>query len=173
MSTVGAELFPIAGKISESKMKGASLRGRKERIMNEKRQQAADFLRDYAILCRSEEAINEQMYAIDRAVRSESGGEMPCGGFCDQIAKTDELKLRLAVVRMRRELILGMVGRLPPRQRIVIDRFFITGGSERAADDIMERLAIEKSQVYRIKDAALDSIYRMMTDGSAGTAAAE
>ena len=37
----------------------------------------------------------------------------------------------------------------------------------------MEWLAIEKSQVYRIKDAALDSIYRMMTDGSAGAAMVE
>ncbi len=173
MSTVEGGIIPDCRKNIGIKDERRFLTGRKVRIMNEKRQQAADFLRDYAILCRSEEAINEQMCAIDRAVRSESGGEMPCGGFCDQIGKMDELKLRLAVVRMRRELILGMVGRLPPRQRIVIDRFFITGGSERVADDIMERLAIEKSQVYRIKDAALDSIYRMMTDGSAGTAAAE
>lgn len=173
MSTVGTELFPITGKIIIIKGERRFPEEAKCAEMNEKRQQAAGFLREYAILCRSEDVINEQMCVIDRAVQGASDGDVPDDRFNDQIGQREELRLRLAVVKMRREMISGMVDRLPPRQRIVIGRFFITGGSGHAADDIMEWLAIEKSQVYRIKDAALDSIYRMMTDGSVGAAMVE
>ena len=99
------------------------------------------------------------------AVPNHGGGSRYEDHLIGQIAKKDELNLRLGIVRMRREMILRMVNSLPPRQRTVIERFYITGVKGHAADDIMEWLSVEKSQVYRIKDAALDSIYRMMTDG--------
>lgn len=143
--------------------------------MNENRQRAAKFLREYPTLCKNEKIINEQMCVIDRAMHSisiSSPSSIPNYGGCSryedyligQLNKKDELKLRLAIVRMRRESITGLVDRLPPRQRAVVTRFFITGGSEGAAEDIMEQMSIEKSQVYRLKDMALDSIYEMMTE---------
>lgn len=158
-------------------MKGSFPNGSDGKLsMNVNRQKAAGFLREYRLLCRSEKSINEQMCVIDRIMKSVSVSNpsaIPnCGGgsryedyLVNQIAKKDELRLRLAIVGMRKEMIMATVDRLSPKQRAVIDRFFISGGSERAADDLMELLAVEKSQVYRIKDAALDAVYRMMNDG--------
>lgn len=145
--------------------------------MKVNREKAVKFLSEYAVLCKNEKLINEQMCVINRALESLSVGgasEIPADGgtrygeyLIDRMQKTDELKLRSAVVRMRKELITGIVDRLPERQRTVICRFFITGDSAGAADDLSEQLSVERSQVYRIRNSALDAVYDMMTGADA------
>ena len=151
--------------------------------MNVNREKAVKFLSEYGVLCKNEKLINEQMCAISRALESLSVGSasdiQAVGGarygeyLIGRMQKADELKLRRAAVRMRKELITGIVDRLPERQRTVICRFFLSGDGSGAADDLSEQLSVERSQVYRIRGAALDAVYEMMSGSDPFTDAEE
>ncbi|OLA59885.1 MAG: hypothetical protein BHW37_01985 [Firmicutes bacterium CAG:272_52_7] len=149
MSTVGTELFPITGKIIIIKGERRFPEEAKCAEMNEKRQQAAEFLREYAILCRSEDVMQDGKryhHILNPAdgYPVESNGELG-EGVCSRNG--------YSVLEDGGSLIVNDEGWVEQRPDGVTDIYSMEG--------------------FRIKDAALDSIYRMMTDGSAGAAMVE
>ena len=116
--------------------------------MNEKREKAISYLRRFRKICENEKIIREQMFAIDRlmsASRTSTLTSVPTKGgssryedfIVDQILKKDELKIRLAVLTGQKAIFSVIIESLPRRERDVIDRFYITGDSRGAADDLM------------------------------------
>ncbi len=138
--------------------------------MKEHRRTAANFLKEYRKLRENEKIIREQMFQTERmlnSLRISNPASVPNFGggsryedfLVTQISKKDELRLRLVIVTSRQETIKRIVGVLLGKERKVIERFFIEGEAAGAAEDLMESLMLEKSQIYRLKDSALDKIY--------------
>ena len=143
--------------------------------MNHNRIKAANFLKEYRKLCENEHFIREQMFQTEHLLKSlrisnpstapNFGGSSKYEDFLvSQISKKDELRIRLLVVTARKETLKRAIEILKGKEREVIERFFLSDISYGAAEELMEKLSLEKSQIYRIKDAALDKIYAYMSE---------
>ncbi len=141
--------------------------------MKENRKKAAEFLKEYRRLTENEKLIKEQIFLKEQLLQSirisnpstapNVGGSSRYEDFLVRvISQKEELRLRLLIVSGRADTIRRIVDTLKGKERTVIERFYFRR-SPRAADDLMEVLSLEKSQIYRIKDAALDKIYAAMT----------
>lgn len=143
--------------------------------MNQNRMKAARFLKEYRKLCENEHFIREQMFQTEHLLKSlrisnpsaapNFGGSSKYEDFLvSQISKKEELRIRLLIVTTRKETLKRAIGILKVKEREVIERFFLSDASYGAAEELMEKLSLEKSQIYRIKDAALDKVYAYMTE---------
>lgn len=141
--------------------------------MNEKRERAVNYLQRFRRLCENEKIIREQMFAIERlmstsrtstlsAVPVKGGGNRYEDYIVNQISNKDDLKVRLAIISGQKAVFQHIIDSLPRHEKAVIERFYITGNSRGAADDLMEKLEFEKSHIYRIRDKALDRICDMI-----------
>ncbi len=143
--------------------------------MNHNRVKAANFLKEYRQLCENEKFIREQMFQTEHLLKSLrisnpsaspnlGGGSRYEDFLVCQISKKEELRIRLLIVTARKETLKRAVEVLKGKERQVIERFFLYGAAYGAAEDLMEKLSLEKSQIYRIKDAALDKIYACISE---------
>ncbi len=134
--------------------------------MRQKKEKALAYIRQYQRVIENEKIIREQMFAIDRlmsASRVTTLSSVPTKGgasryedfVVNQIAKKDELKIRLAALMGQKSVFRMILESLPKRERIVIERFYISGARKGAVDDLTVLLGFEKSHIYRIKDSAL------------------
>lgn len=128
------------------------------------------FLQEYRALTFQKEDIEEQMFSAARLLRDVSDGKEGTaskgriGRFRRQMRdKVNELKLTLAAVTFRRQRIERAVAALPPTERAVIERYYLTGDHRRAAEELMEELGYEKSQIYRLRESALQRIGQLLT----------
>lgn len=142
--------------------------------MTQKRKAASDFLKEYRIIKSQKKIIDEQMFSISELYRelinsssftqgTQKGSEKHFNSYKKSLEeKMDELILRRNTLMLRQRTIESVVRNLNKTEATVIRGFFMDGDGKRAADILMEDLEYEKSQIYRIKDRALDSISEMI-----------
>ena len=138
------------------------------------REKAMTFLKQYDKLQSSCQIINEQMFRILpllRELKREDGAseaaETVTARVCKYTARlTDEyndLLLRKMLLKSRMDLIESVVKSLPKTERTVIERFFLSSGKH-AAEDLMEELEFEKTQIYRLRSRALDMVAEIISN---------
>ena len=66
------------------------------------------------------------------------------------------LSMRKRLLNYRIKMIENVVKALPKNERKVIERFFLSPDKHHAADDLIEALEFEKTQIYRIRTRALE-----------------
>ena len=132
---------------------------------------AVEFLSQYDILQRSCQIIDEQMFEIapllrelkrEEEAQSDKQSEnvsRRVNKYLDSLSEEyRELMIRKRLINYRMKMIENVVSSLPKNERKVIERFFLSTNKHYAADDLMEELEFEKTQIYRIRTRALDKI---------------
>ncbi len=139
-----------------------------EVVMN--KTNAINFLNQYDTLQRSCKIIDEQMFDIMPILRDLKREENDGGALKDNVSRRvnkylselderyKELSLRKRMLTYRIKLIESVVNSLPKNERKVIERFFLDPNKHYAAEDLMEDLEFEKTQIYRIRTRALGMI---------------
>ncbi len=138
------------------------------------RENAMSFLKQYDKLQLSCQIIDEQMFRILpllRELKREDGASEATETITARVEKytarlTDEyndLLLRKMLLKSRMDLIESVVKSLPKTERTVIERFFLSGGKH-AAEDLMEELEFEKTQIYRLRSRALDMVAEIISN---------
>ena len=132
-----------------------------------------DFLKQYETLQTTCQIIDEQTFGkakLLREIKREEGVEKTENVSrrvekyaSSLIEEINELTLRKRIIMSRINLIESVVNALSKKERTVIRRFFLSGGKH-AADDLMEELEFEKTQVYRLRARALEMIDRIITN---------
>lgn len=138
---------------------------------------ATDFLREYDVLQKSCQIIDEQMFETASLLRelkreestsNDGQNENVMSRVNKYINKlTDEYKhlsMRKNLLTHRIKLIESVVNALPKNERKVIERFFLSPDKHHAAEELMEELEFEKTQIYRIRTRALDMIGEMISN---------
>jgi hypothetical protein len=67
-----------------------------------------------------------------------------------------ELSMRKRLINYRIKMIESVVSSLPKNEKRTIERFFLSPDKHYAAEDLMEELDLEKTQIYRIRTRALN-----------------
>ena len=132
---------------------------------------AVDFLSQYDILQRSCQIIDEQMFEIApllRELKREEDAQVDrqsenvsrrVNKYLDSLSEEyRELMIRKRLINYRMKMIKNVVSSLPKNERKVIERFFLSPEKHYAAEDLMEELEFEKTQIYRIRTRALNKI---------------
>ncbi len=138
--------------------------------MREKTVRAQNFLKEYDLIQKSCEIIDEQMFDISSALRQigrEDGGSENSArrvrSYRDKLSdELQRLRLRRELLLGRGRLIEGVVKRLPPNEKKVVERFFLSPEGHYATDDLIESIGFEKTQIYRIRSRALSRIADMI-----------
>ena len=138
--------------------------------MNERIKSAHGLLSSYNTVIKQKQIIDEQMFSIFELYRGLSREENSLGGegglyssYKDELKnKLVALKIRHGELFLRQRLINSLLDRLPLSEKTVLRRFYITGGSHGAADELMELLSFEKTHIYRLKDRGLEKIGEML-----------
>lgn len=138
-----------------------------ERSVKEQRnkEEAVRFLEDYRALVFRQGDIEEQMFSISRLLREVKCDEEE-GKVAKRVAafqrnlkeKLADLQFSLIAVSFRRKRIERVVAALPPKERAVIERYYLREGHRRAAEELMEELGYEKSHIYRLRESGLQRI---------------
>ncbi len=143
--------------------------------MNKKN--AMDFLKQYDILQKSCQIIDEQMFETASFLRELKREENAPSG--DQSKKGVEradkyhskllneyrcLSMRKRLLIHRIKLIESVVNSLPKNERKVIERFFLSPSKRYAAEELMEELEFEKTQIYRIRARGLEMIAEVISN---------
>lgn len=141
--------------------------------MNVTKKEAITYLSEYRELQFHEKNIEEQMFSIACLLRDLEIGEEKGNGKAARRLKAawekltldlGELRLRHARVSFRRKQIDALVGALPEKERRILERYYLHGEPARAAEDLMEQLGYEKSQIYRLRDQALAVVCRRLSE---------
>lgn len=110
-------------------------------------------------------ALEDRFTAI-KAARTD--GDPVTGGsnhredaLIDNIAEREERQADLEWARAEVEIMERNLAALKPNERIVLERFFVNG-EKYAQERLSQELGYEKSQVHRIKDAALENLARRL-----------
>ena len=138
--------------------------------MNERIKSAHGLLSSYNTVIKQKQIIDEQMFSIFELYRGLSREENSLGGegglyssYKDELKnKLVALKIRHGELFLRQRLINSLLDRLPLSEKTVLRRFYVTGGSHGAADELMELLSFEKTHIYRLKDRGLEKIGEML-----------
>ncbi len=159
------------------------MKGMTKNERNGTRLKAASFLKEYNLLKKNEKIVREQMYDTECMLHSlrisnpsaspnKGGGSRYEDFLVNQISKKEDLRLRLLIIETRKKFISRLLEILTPNEKAVIERFYLSENGKNAAEDMMYKLGFEKSQIYRLKDCALDKIgeYIVLTSESCNDA---
>lgn len=145
--------------------------------MNERRKKAMEFLSEYQTIIKQKKIIDEQMFSIAELYRGLAREESSFSneGICSNEEHSlyeayknkleqnlRECKARHGALFLRQRLIMSIVDHLSDAEKIIVRRFFLSGDSRRASDELMESLSFEKTHIYRLKDKALDKVADLM-----------
>ena len=130
---------------------------------------AVEFLNQYDILQRSCQIIDEQMFAIAPLLRELKREENTRQDIENENVSRRvnkyiqslreeyrELSMRKRLINYRIKMIESVVSSLPKNEKRTIERFFLSPDKHYAAEDLMEELDLEKTQIYRIRTRALN-----------------
>ena len=122
----------------------------------ENKQRGMAFLEKHRLYTEKMSYIVEQMFCSDRMLGAakEQFGEEDLR-YVRLLKEKKEMAFRYAALEAHKEVIEETVRRLPPPERKVIERFFLTSDRRFAAEDLMESLEFEKTHIYRLRDRAL------------------
>lgn len=133
------------------------------------KEEIVSYLEEYRELVFRQSDIEEQMFSFARLLREtkddESQGKVQkrVEAFRRRLQeKLIALQYSLVTVSFRRKRIERVVAALPPSERAVIDRYYISGDHRGAAEELMEELGYEKSQIYRLRENGLRRIGRLL-----------
>ena len=124
--------------------------------MTEEKRTGIAFLENYARYTDKLHYIDEQMFHLDRMILTAKAdfGEQDMR-HVNLLKARREQHYRRAWVAGARDVILQTVKRLPSPERQILERYYIDGDGHRAAEDLMEKLGVEKTHIYRLRDRAL------------------
>lgn len=143
--------------------------------MTEKRKEAAAFLCRYRDYEKDLNSIREQMFVIQQLLRtiekqeSEKASAPAVQKRLDRFRKQqtelrDTLRMQHALMTAGKQYIEQILLSLPEKERNVLRRYYVMGDFHHAADDLMEELGYEKSQIYRLRDKGLDKVSRRLDE---------
>ena len=115
------------------------------------RNMARDFLTSSFSAIGDEAMLSEMLSQCDSLVKN-VGADIP-----PELDRSEKIRKNLAEITARRNMIELVMSGLLPGEKQVINGFFRDGIS---AEEIAENVCCERSEVYRIKDRALDKIVR-------------
>lgn len=143
--------------------------------MNKKN--AIEFLNQYDTLQKSCQIIDEQMFEtasllseLKREENSPSGEQsgkaaMRADKYINNLTNEyRHLSMRRRLLIHRIKLIESVVSSLPKNERKVIERFFLSPSKRYAAEELMEELEFEKTQIYRIRARGLEIIAEVISN---------
>ncbi len=139
--------------------------------MTENRKRAEELLSQYSTIKKTLTIMDEQMFAISSLLRELKREEDLQDGLSQErvgeyheglVKKMTSLRVRKNLLKLRMSMIEGIVNSLKPNEREVIKRFYFSESYHRASDDLMEKLSVEKTQVYRLRRSALKKIGEVM-----------
>ncbi len=138
---------------------------------------AMDFLKQYGTLQKSCQIIDEQTFEIAsllRELKREENAEKTAqpedvsrrvDKYLDHLtSEYRNLSMRKRLLTHRIKLIESVVNSLPKNERKVIERIFLSPEKHHAADDLIEELEFEKTQIYRIRTRALEMIENIISN---------
>ena len=135
---------------ASSKKSPSAFRGKDEAIKT---------LRSYRSISNAELNLREQIIAMDRFVKGSAGGAKEYG------SEVEELRGKLQICNARRRSIERSLEALDREERTVLDGFFIHPAETGSAEDLMELLGMEKTQIYRLRTRALRKFAENMFGG--------
>lgn len=146
----------------------------KTKIMSENKKytdfyknRAVKCLKNYTALGNAELNIRDQLTAIDKYISSgldamasvlspESAGDIIEPDFIKtRRVEREILHHRMMICIAKRRAIERSLNALAEDEKTVLDRFFLQPKRYNCAEDLMELLGFEKTQIYRIRDRAL------------------
>ena len=126
--------------------------GRKDSFKT--KEEAISRLRSYIPLGNAELNLRDQIIAMDKY------------NSTDEERKSDpeleDMRGRMRICNARRRSIERSLEALDTEERKVLDGFFIHPAKEGSAEDLMEELGMEKTQVYRLRTRALKKFAQNM-----------
>ena len=123
-------------------------------------------LKDYKARCDAIESITEQIATLEEtfeAVRAATldatavkggGGNKREEALINNIAMREELKQNLEIAKREVEITEQGLSKLTKDQRLILDKFYIDR-MPGYVEDLCDRLCVERSRVYALKDIAL------------------
>ncbi len=137
---------------------------------------ALDFLKQYGTLQKSCQIIDEQMFGVASLLREikreedalESNETENVSRRVDKyisrlMNEYNHLSMRKKLLNRRIKLIENVVNALPRDERIAVERFFLSE-EKHAAEELMEELEFEKTQIYRIRSRALKMVEEIISN---------
>ncbi|MBQ8255090.1 MAG: hypothetical protein IJY94_06275 [Clostridia bacterium] len=141
------------------------------------RTNAMEFLKQYDTLQKSCQIIDEQMFDtasllgeikreenLSRNTQNESVTRRVDKYVSHLTDEYKHLSIRKKLLTHRLKQIESVVNALPKNERKVAERFFLSTDKHHAAEELMEELEFEKTQIYRIRTRALDMIGEMISN---------
>ncbi len=138
---------------------------------------AMDFLKQYDTLQKSCQIIDEQMFETasflselkreenaEKATQPENVSRRADKYLAHLTSEYRNLSMRKRLLTHRIKLIESVVNALPKNERKVIERFFLSSSKRYAAEELMEELEFEKTQIYRIRARGLEMIAEVISN---------
>lgn len=133
---------------------------------------AIEDLKKYNALKESVENIKERIEALETrflGIKNSNTDKIPVSGrgskwedsMLDNIVERERLELLLKSNERLIMVIEKGLNQLTKTERLVLDRFFICR-TRNHVEDLAEELRLEKSQIYRLKEEALQKFTRLM-----------
>lgn len=90
------------------------------------------------------------------------GGDAGDAQIIESLAEREELRWKLMVTRSKIKWVERGLNKMGTQERRILQLFYISPSRDKV-QRIMDELHIEKSQVYRLKDDALQHLARVLT----------
>lgn len=123
-------------------------------------------LKDYKARCDALESIPEQIETLEQSFTSiraatldatavkGGGGNKREDALINNIAMREELKQNLEIAKREVEITERGLSKLTKDQKLILDKFYIDR-THGYVEDLCDRLCVERSRVYTLKDDAL------------------
>ena len=116
-------------------------------------------LKSYRSISNAELNLRDQITAMDRFVKGSASGAR------EYENEVEELRGKMQICYARRRSIERSLEALDREERTDLDGFFIHPAQTGSAEDLMELLGMEKTQVYRLRTRALRKFAENMFGG--------
>lgn len=126
---------------------------------NEVKKKAIEALKNYNSMCIAEQNLREELTAVEKMLEKLWSNSSLVSSYSQELeqlrAKRDKLQGELGILLARKHSVDRSIAALPSKEQTVLRKFFITPAEKGSAEELMEEMDYEKTQIYRIRERAL------------------